>query len=121
MPKKQKLLVVFDEFQEIDKYTDPGFEKRKISIASDIITDIVERCEYQLMYILQFLFELWRQGEISSATISQIESDFLERRGNEFIILWDSLTPNQRKALRLLAKTDGEAIRFLRLLLLPYL
>ncbi len=26
--KKQKLLVVFDEFQEIDKYTDPGFEKR---------------------------------------------------------------------------------------------
>jgi hypothetical protein len=26
--KKQKLLVVFDEFQEIDKYIDPGFEKR---------------------------------------------------------------------------------------------
>ncbi len=170
--KKQKLLVVFDEFQEIDKYTDPGFEKRlrshiqlqknigyifsgsqkhiltqmfnstdrafyqmarsyplklieleqyvkwaqglfkkrKISIASEIITDIVERCEYQPMYIQQFLFELWRQGEISPATISQIESDILERRENEFIILWDSLTPNQRKALRLLAKTEGEAI-----------
>jgi hypothetical protein len=42
--------MVFDEFQEIDKYTDPGFEKRKISIASEIITDIVERCEYQPMY-----------------------------------------------------------------------
>jgi hypothetical protein len=26
--KIQKLLVVFDEFQEIDKYTDLGFEKR---------------------------------------------------------------------------------------------
>ena len=170
--KKQKLLVVFDEFQEIDKYTDPGFEKRlrshiqlqknigyifsgsqkhiltqmfnstdrafyqmarsyplkpieleqyikwaqglfkkrKISIASEIITDIVERCEFQPMYIQQFLFELWRQGKISPAAISQIESDILERRENEFIILWDSLTPNQRKALRLLAKTEGEAI-----------
>jgi hypothetical protein len=62
------------------------------------------------MYIQQFLFELWRQGGISPATISQIESDILERRKNEFIILWDSLTPNQRKALRLLAKTEGEAI-----------
>ena len=170
--KKQKLLVVFDEFQEIDKYTDPGFEKRlrshiqlhknigyifsgnqkhilthmfnstdrafyqmagsyplkrieleqyikwaqglfkrsKISIASEIITDIVERCEFQPMYIQQFLFELWRQGKISPEAISQIESDILERRENEFIILWDSLTPNQRKALRLLAKTEGQAI-----------
>ncbi|MGD9056997.1 MAG: hypothetical protein PVJ41_14330 [Desulfobacterales bacterium] len=170
--KKQKLLVVFDEFQEIDKYIDPGFEKRlrshiqlhknigyifsgsqkhiltqmfnttdrafyqmarsyplkrieleqyikwaqslfkkrKISIASEIITDIVDRCEYQPMYIQQFLFELWRQEDISPAAIASIESDILVRRENEFIILWDSLTPNQRKALRLLAKTEGEAI-----------
>ena len=170
--KKQKLVVVFDEFQEIDKYTDPGFEKRlrshiqlhknigyifsgsqkhiltqmfnttdrafyqmarsyplkrieleqyikwaqglfkkrKISIASEIITDIVDRCEYQPMYIQQFLFELWRQADISPAAIASIESDILVRRENEFIILWDSLTPNQRKALRLLAKTEGEAI-----------
>lgn len=170
--KKQKLLVVLDEFQEIDKYTDPGFEKRlrshiqlqknigfifsgsqkhiltqmfnstdrafyqmarsyplkpieleqynkwaqgffkkrKISIASEIITDIVERSEFQPMYIQQFLFELWRQRKICPAAISQIESDILEHRENEFIILWDSLTPNQRKALRLLAKTEGESI-----------
>ncbi|MEJ2221737.1 MAG: ATP-binding protein [Desulfobacterales bacterium] len=170
--KRQKLLVIFDEFQEIDKYKDPGFEKRlrshiqlqknigyifsgsqkhiltqmftatdrafyqmaksyplepieleqyvkwaralfkrrKISIAPKIIADIVDRCEFQPMYIQQFLFELWRRGKISPAAISQIESDILERRENEFIILWDSLTPNQRKALRLLAKTEGKAI-----------
>ena len=170
--KKQKLLVVFDEFQEIDKYTDLGFEKRlrshiqlhknigyifsgsqkhilaqmfnttdrafyqmarsyplkrielkqyikwaqglfkkrKISIAPEIITDIVKRCEHQPMYIQQFLFELWRQGKINPATIPTVESDILERRENEFMILWDSLTPNQRKALRLLAITEGEAI-----------
>ncbi|MGD9149766.1 MAG: hypothetical protein PVG40_05720, partial [Desulfobacterales bacterium] len=51
-----------------------------------------------------------RQEDISPAAIASIESDILVRRENEFIILWDSLTPNQRKALRLLAKTEGEAI-----------
>ena len=170
--EKRKLLVVFDEFQEIDKYMDPGFEKRlrshiqlhkniayifsgsqkhillqmfnttdrafyqmaqsyplkpielkhyikwakglfknrKMSIDAELITDIVERCEYQPMYIQQFLFEIWRRGEISPETITQIEAEILERRENEFIILWDSLTPNQRKALRLLAKTEGQAM-----------
>lgn len=62
------------------------------------------------MYIQQFLFELWRQLEISPEAIIQIERRILESCENEFITLWDSLTPNQRKALRLLAKTDGEAI-----------
>jgi hypothetical protein len=98
------------ELEQYIKWTQGLFKKRKISIASEIITDIVERCEYQPMYIQQFLFELWRQGKIRPAAISQIESDILERRENEFIILWDSLTPNQRKSLRLLAKTEGEAI-----------
>ncbi len=74
------------------------------------MTDIVKRCEYQPMYIQQFLFELWRQGKFNPATIPKVESEILERRENEFMILWDSLTPNQRKALRLLAITEGEAI-----------
>jgi AAA+ ATPase superfamily predicted ATPase len=170
--QKRKLLVVFDEFQEIDKYSDLGFEKRlrshiqlhsniayifsgsqkhilaqmfnttdrafyqmaisyplkkieldhyikwaqslfkniKIELYDEIIIDIVERSAYQPMYIQQFLFELWRHVEISPEAIIQIERSILESRENEFIILWDSLTPNQRKALRLLAKTDGEAI-----------
>jgi len=119
--EKHKLLVVFDEFQEIDKYMSPSFEKRlrshiqlykniayifsgkqkhilsqmfnttdrafyrmaqsyplepielkhyikwakgllknrKVPIDAELITDIVERCEYQPMYIQQFLFEIW--------------------------------------------------------------
>ena len=119
---RQKILVVFDEFQEIAKYSEAGFEKRlrkviqghgnvsyffcdsqqhlliqmfdsagrafckmarsyplpaigvdpylawaqklfqKKNIALDdrIITAIVERCEFQPLYIQQFLFDLWR-------------------------------------------------------------
>ena len=173
--QKRKLLVVFDEFQEIDTYAEKrekGFEKRLrshiqghsniaylfsgsqkhilaqmfnasdrafyqmavsyplkpiavehyIKWAGDIFTkngkagllpdgiirDIVARCDFQPMYIQQFLFELWRLETIGAGTIGHIERNILKSRENEFMILWDSLTVNQRKALRLLAETDGE-------------
>lgn len=171
---KQKLLVAFDEFQEIAKYTEKGFEKRLrshiqrhsnisyifagsqkhtlaqmfnsedrafyematsyplspiamkeyvnwaqgifkthgIDLDEQIITDIVERCDFQPMYIQQFLFELWRLEEFSPEVLDRLEREILKRRENEFMILWDSLTPNQRKALRLLSETAGEGIYY---------
>lgn len=167
---KGKLLVVFDEFQEIDRYAEKGFEKRLrshiqhhtdiayifsgsqkhilsqmfntsdrafyqmatsyplkpisikhyiqwagsifknrgVALDKSIIRQVVERCDFQPMYIQQFLFELWRQKRIDSETVDQIEMKILQRRENEFMILWDSLTVNQRKALRLIAETGGE-------------
>ncbi len=169
---KQKLLVIFDEFQEIANYSEQGFEKRlrshiqkhsniayifsgsqkhilsqmfntsdrafyqmatsyplkrielrhyaawakaifakkNTAIGDDIIGDVVERCDYQPMYIQQFFFELWRENAIDAKVIAAIEMKILDRRENEFMILWDSLTPNQRKALRLLAVTAGQKI-----------
>ena len=171
---KQKLLVVFDEFQEIAKYTEKGFEKRLrshiqshgnisyifagsqkhilaqmfnsgdrafykmatsyplnpiamkdyvnwaqgifrtrgVDLGKEIITDIIERCDFQPMYIQQFLFELWRLNEFSPGVLDRLELEILKRRENEFMILWDSLTPNQRKALRLLSETAGEGIYY---------
>jgi hypothetical protein len=171
---KQKLLVIFDEFQEIASYSEQGFEKRlrshiqkhshiayifsgsqkhilsqmfntsdraffqmatsyplnrielkhyitwakaifakkKTTLDDDTVGDIVERCDFQPMYIQQFLFELWRQDEINPGVIGAIEMKILARRENEFMILWDSLTPNQRKALRLLAVTGGQGIYY---------
>jgi hypothetical protein len=98
------------ELNHYVKWAKGLFKTIKMSIDAELITNIVERCEYQPMYIQQFLFEIWRRGEISRKAITQIEAEILERRENEFIILWDSLTPNQRKALRLLAKTEGHAM-----------
>ena len=171
---KQKLLVVFDEFQEIAKYTEKGFEKRLrshiqshghisyifagsqkhilaqmfnsgdrafykmatsyplnpiamkdyvnwaqgifrtrgVDLGKEIITDIIERCDLQPMYIQQFLFELWRLNEFSPGVLDRLELEILKRRENELMILWDSLTPNQRKALRLLSETEGEGIYY---------
>ncbi len=168
----QKLLVVFDEFQEVAKYSEAGFEKRlrkviqghrnisyifsgsqkhiliemfdtakrafykmarsyplekieirdytvwaqklfkkkNVNVDKEIIVDIVERCDYQPMYIQQFLFDLWRSDIVSSDVLEEIQKTIITRQKNQFIVLWDLLTQNQKKALRLLAETEGESI-----------
>jgi AAA+ ATPase superfamily predicted ATPase len=169
---KQKLLVVFDEFQEVAKYSEEGFEKRlrkaiqghrnisyifsgsqkhiliemfdtvkrafykmarsypleKIemqhyvdwtrklfrkkdaNVDKEIIIDVVERCDYQPMYIQQFLFDLWRYDTFNVAVLDEIQKSIITRQKNQFIVLWDLLTQNQKKALRLVAETGGEGI-----------
>ena len=168
----QKLLVVFDEFQEVAKYSEQGFEKRlrkviqghrnisyifsgsqkhiliemfdtakrafykmarsyplekieirdytdwaqklfkkkNVSVDKEIIIDIVERCDYQPMYIQQFLFDLWRSDIVSFDVLEEIQKSIITRQKNQFIVLWDLLTQNQKKALRLLVETEGESI-----------
>ncbi len=170
--KKQKLLVVFDEFQEVVKYSEEGFEKRLrkviqghrnisyifsgsqkhilmemfdsakrafykmarsypleniglqdyikwartlfkikgVTIDKQIITEIVERCNYQPMYIQQFLFDLWRCDTVNLATLDEIQQSILTSQRDQFIVLWNLLTQNQKKALRLLAQTGGQGI-----------
>ncbi len=170
--KKQKLLVVFDEFQEVAKYSEEGFEKRLrkviqghrnisyifsgsqkhiliemfdsakrafykmarsypleniglqdyirwartlfkkkgVNIDKEIISDIVERCNCQPMYIQQFLFDLWRCDTVSLTALDAIEKSILTSQRDQFIVLWNLLTQNQKKALRLLAQTGGQGI-----------
>ena len=170
--EKQKLLVAFDEFQEIDKYSEEGFKKRlrkviqghrnisyifsgsqkhmliqmfdsakhpfykmarsyplqkikmhryidwgkklfkkkNIILDEEIIVNIVERCDYQPMYIQQFLFDLWRSAIIDLAMLDDIEKSVISSQKNQFIVLWNLLTQNQKKALRLVAETGGEGI-----------
>ncbi len=170
--KKQKLLVVFDEFQEVAKYSEKGFEKRlrkiiqghrnisyifsgsqkhiliemfdsakrafykmarsyplknieiqhyvnwaqklfkkkRVKIDKEIIIDIVERTDYQPIYIQQFLFDLWRSDAVNWDALDKIQKSIIISQKTQFIVLWDLLTQNQKKALRLLAKTGGEGI-----------
>ena len=98
------------ELEQYIKWAQGLFKKRKISIASDIITDIVESCEYQPMYIQQFLFDLWRSGTVSLTVLDSIQNSILISQKAQFVVLWDLLTLNQKKALRLLAETRGEGI-----------
>jgi len=168
----QKLLVVFDEFQEVAKYSEQGFEKRlrkviqghrnisyifsgsqkhiliamfdsakrafykmarsfplekiemqpyiewaqklfkkkNINVDKEIIIDIVERCDYQPIYIQQFLFDLWRSDTVNLTVLDEIQKSIIASQKNQFIVLWSLLTQNQKKTLRLLADTGGEGI-----------
>jgi AAA+ ATPase superfamily predicted ATPase len=169
--EKRRLMVVFDEFQEIANYKQEGFEKRlraiiqqhknisyffcgsrrhilteiftnqnrafyklaqsyplgKIQtnhyvpwaqklflkagkkIETKIIEEIVSRCENHPMYVQQFLFYLWgeKNADISIETVDEIELRILQNSRNEFLNLWDSLTLNQKKTLKLIISTGG--------------
>jgi AAA+ ATPase superfamily predicted ATPase len=165
LSEKRKLMVVFDEFQEIAGYKKEGFEKRlraiiqqhenisyffcgsqrhiltevftnknrafyklaqsyplaKIQtdqyvpwarelflkggrkIEAELVEEIVARCENHPMYVQQFLFYLWEEN-----TVDEIELKILRSSQNEFLNLWDSLTLNQKKTLKLILLTGGK-------------
>lgn len=170
--QKKKLVVVFDEFQEVAKYAGVEFEKRlrtiiqrhenicyifsgsqshilslmfnskgrafykqaqsyplgKISLndyiewsknlfaekeilfPEKIIEEIVCRCENHPMYVQQFLYFLWKRLnlKITVEHINIVEKEIIEFNQNEYINLWDSLTQNQKKTLKLIAINDGK-------------
>jgi len=61
------------------------------------------------MYLQQFLFYLWEEkvSEFSIDTVDEIELRILQSSQNEFLNLWDSLTLNQKKTLKLILLTGG--------------
>jgi len=83
-------------------------DRRKISKRH--IVNVVSRCENHPMYIQEFFFNLWDRPNISIEDIDRVESDILKNREAEFINIWESLTLNQRKALKLITATGGKNI-----------
>lgn len=174
--KKQKLVVAFDEFQEITKYTNAeSFEKRlrshiqghtnicyifsgsrqhlltamfsrqdrafyqqaasfplqKIAAAHFVpwlsdrfqtaglvvgaghLEKIVERFENHPMYIQLFCFFLCahlRDHHWSDDLIFDIEEKMLLQKQPEYQVLWDNLSINQKKTLKLVLANDGTGL-----------
>mgnify|MGYP006277661411 CR=1 FL=1 len=170
---KNKLLVVFDEFQEVATYSDSEvFEKKlrsyiqwhenvsylfagsqksllvemftdvkrafyrqavPVSLArisgkhyadwiadlyfesgrridKEVINDVVNRCDKHPMYIQEFFALLWDENQISQNIVDSVEMMIIKRRQSEFSAIWDTLTLNQRKTVKLLARTRGKDI-----------
>ncbi|MBT8365942.1 MAG: hypothetical protein KJP23_14695 [Deltaproteobacteria bacterium] len=180
LSEKRKLMLVFDEFQEIAKYKQEGFQKRLRSIVqmhenisyffcgsqrhilTEIFTnknrafyklaqsyplakidtdqyvpwaqklflktgkeidavlakEIVIRCENHPMYVQQFLFYLWEEAvtEQTIDTVDDIERKILQSSHNEFLNLWDSMTLNQKKTLKLILLTGGKEMFYAKAL-----
>jgi hypothetical protein len=170
--QKRKLVIAFDEFQEVAKYTEPGFEKRlrsfiqqhskicyifsgsqkhlitemfnsnnrafyksaesfplhriktrhyipwvqrlfsrkDVDLSADFVKEVVARFENHPMYIQNFLFHLWDQPakkELSAEIIDELENEIIDRRSSEHIILWETLSINQKKTLKLILINNG--------------
>jgi len=170
--QKRNLVIAFDEFQEVAKYTEPGFEKRlrsfiqqhskvcyifsgsqkhlisemfnansrafyksaesfplhkietryyipwvqglfsrkNVSLSAEFVEEIVARFENHPMYIQNFLFHLWDEPVKRGFTlevIDKLENEIIEKRSSEHIILWETLSINQKKTLKLILLNNG--------------
>jgi hypothetical protein len=86
------------------------FLKGGKKIEAELVEEIVARCENHPMYVQQCLFYLWEEKviEFSIDTVDEIELKILRSSQNEFLNLWDSLTLNQKKTLKLILLTGGK-------------
>ena len=170
--QKHKLVIAFDEFQEVASYTEDGFEKRlrsfiqqhsnicyifsgsqqhlitemfnsnnrafykladsfplakietkhyipwvqnlfnrkNVHLSAELIEEIVARFENHPMYIQNFLFHLWEEPgkkEFSPEIINKVENAIIERRSLEHAVLWETLSINQKKTLKLILLNNG--------------
>ncbi|MGD8522165.1 MAG: ATP-binding protein [Desulfobacterales bacterium] len=79
-------------------------------ISKKYIENVVARCENHPMYIQEFFFYLWDAPDISIEFTDRVEFKILQNREVEFISIWESLTLNQRKALKLVVAAGGKNI-----------
>ncbi len=86
------------------------FTEKNVTLPNEVIENVVERCSFQPLYIQQFLYKLWKVKIIDLRKVDDIENEIIQSHRNEYISIFDSLTTNQKKALKLIAKTDGESI-----------
>jgi hypothetical protein len=170
--QKHKLVIAFDEFQEVANYTEEGFEKRlrsyiqqhsnicyifsgsqqhlitemfnsnnrafyklaesfplkkietkhyvpwiqnlfsrkKVHLPVKFIETIIETFENHPMYIQNFLFHLWEEPAtraLSPEVIRKIEDAIVDKKSLEYSVLWETLTINQKKTLKLILLNNG--------------
>jgi hypothetical protein len=71
---------------------------------------VVLRFENHPMYIQNFLFHLWESRGVTELTpqlADKIENAIIDRKDIEYSILWETLTVNQKKTLKLILLKDG--------------
>jgi hypothetical protein len=70
----------------------------------------VARFENHPMYIQNFLFHLWeepgKKGP-SPEIVNRVESAIIEKRSMEHTVLWETLSINQKKTLKLILLNNG--------------
>ncbi|MGD8366889.1 MAG: AAA family ATPase [Desulfobacterales bacterium] len=83
------------------------FAEKRASVDPAVFAEVVARCENHPMYVQQFLFHLWSCPRPSVDELDRIEADILQRNRNGYLNIWESLTLNQKRALKLVSATAG--------------
>jgi hypothetical protein len=86
------------------------FKRKNVDLPTEIIEDIVARFENHPMYIQNLLFHLWegpRKKGFSPEIINKVENAIIEKRDLEHTILWETLSLNQKKTLKLILLNNG--------------
>ena len=87
------------------------FSASRHSVSQESLGFVVERFENHPMYIQYFCFLLWEELQKQpwqDDMIDEIEATMIKRKQAEYQILWDSLTGNQRKVLKLVRMNNGQ-------------
>lgn len=81
-------------------------------IAEIYIDKIFEFTKGFPYYTQQFAYELWNQCEskVDDENFSKTLKIIIEREEDLFGVEWDNLTPNQKKALKIVLEKDGKSL-----------
>ena len=87
------------------------FKDGNFSIEKNNLKQIVEQFKNHPMYIQLFCFFLWKelqQTPWSEETLNKIERSMIGQKHLEYQTLWDTLSINQKKTLKLILFNDGQ-------------
>jgi hypothetical protein len=87
------------------------FTANGMKLPDELIEEIVLRFENHPMYIQYFLFHLWEKKNVKELTyelIDRIDSEIIAKKNIEYGTLWETLTTNQKKTLRLILLNKGK-------------
>jgi len=93
-------------------YIQKGFRKYNKSIKTEQILKILEISRGFPYYTQQIAYELFNisSDECRDDLIGRAVTAILDRDANLFLLEWENLSTNQKKALKLLIKSDGKNI-----------
>ena len=94
-------------------WMDKLFKDGNFKIRQNNFREIVDQFKNHPMYIQLFCFFLWnelQQNPWSEEIISKIEHCMIEQKHLEYQTLWDTLSINQKKTLKLVLLNNGQKL-----------
>lgn len=101
------------ETEHYVSWMDNLFKEGDLNIEKDKLELVVDRFENHPMYIQLFCFFLWndlQQNPWQTDTLDRIERSMIQQKHLEYQMLWDHLTMNQKKTLKLVLAHGGEKL-----------